>query len=363
MLKKNFSEAVARNKRFLKRQMMDGILLKTIVLDNPYAVAENRDKTWADRDCLALSDSGWIMKTCRYDNMVYLDVDDDTIPHGYLTSHFGESIYSALLGGNIRFVGNEYTTCSGAEPLICNIGDMDKLNGYENNHWVQVFAETAQNFAKETRADFWLRYFICIDALNLAVELLGSTQAYYMLYEDEALVRAIMEFGINFNDWFYRLQKSIYEDNNKAALEDAELYSLYDKTWYSIDAYDVCDPNMYKVLGFEYQQALISRVGGGMMHTHGTGLLKLLPHIAQLDGMGILQIGRDLYSQEELGIENLQRIREQTGDIPLQFSLSEHEFYDGIKGKTLPCGVEYICSAKTIDEANRMAYMAKGYHV
>jgi hypothetical protein len=309
---------------------------------------------------LAESDGEWVISDQRRGAQIYIDVDDDTIPEGYPTKHYGESFYAAMLGANIKFVGTEYHTCSGAEPLILSEADLEKLHGYENNPWVKRFGESVSYFASETNGDFWLKYLITIDALNLAVELLGTTEAYVAVSEDEGLLRKVMEFGVGFNLWFYELQKGIYAESNKKAL-GGELYDLYDKTWYSVDAYDICRPDTYERMGFEYHQELINKVGGGMMHTHGTGLLGLLPYIARLKGLGKLQIGRDLYHGDALGLEHLPYIRKITGDIPLQIQVSEREFTDGIKNRSLPGGVEYITWTKTIGEANRLAYIAKEY--
>ena len=365
MYKKNYKEAAERNKLFLKRKLMDRILFKAHVKDNPYKKMENRDTVWKDRDCLAVSDPEWAIENCRYSAMIYQDIDDDTIPEGYPTLHFGESFYSAMLGGEIQFIGTEYHTCSGAKPIIHSALDIEKLKGYENNHWVEVFKKTAKFFANKARGNFWLKYMIAIDALNLAVELMGTTDAYIMLYEDEKLLREIMKFGVEYNFWFYKLQKEIFKQNNQEALGDPELYELYDKTWYSVDAYDLCRPETYKEIGFEYQQELINKVGGGLMHTHGTGVLNALPIISQLKGISVIQAGRDLsFSRSsQLGTEHFHWFRKTTGDIPLSLSVSKDEFLGGIKNKSLPGGAEYICYVDNIEEANKLAYMAKEYRV
>lgn len=364
MLKKNLKEAVERNKKFLKREMTNGILFKAVVKENPYAVTEDRDRSWIARPPLSITDKEWVIEDCRRNARIYRDIDDDTIPEGYPTLHFGESVYSYLLGGNVHFVGSKYHTCSGADPLIFTEADLDKLTGFEHNERVKAFTESAEYFAKEAKGDFWLKYFIAIDALNLAVELLGTTEAYLMVGEDDrGLMRKIMEFGVGFNYWFYTLQKNIYRENNKSSLYDDEFYELYDKTWYSIDAYDLCDARVYESLGFDYQQELINRVGGGMLHTHGTGLTRLLPYISRLKGLSVLQCGRDLYSQERLGFECLRGFREAAGDMPLRLDVSEEEFIRGIRDKTLPGGAEYTCFVKDTDTANRLADMAKEYRL
>ena len=118
MFKKNLAEAVERNKRFLKRELMNGILFKTSVRENPYVISEKRDNTWGDRECLAVSDGPWVIESSRRGVKIYQDIEDDTITEAYPTLHFGESIYSAFLGGEIQMVGNEYHTCSGAKPYV-----------------------------------------------------------------------------------------------------------------------------------------------------------------------------------------------------------------------------------------------------
>jgi len=360
---KNRQETIARNRLFLKRQLTDGILFKSVVTNNPFALTDVRDNEWKERECLAVSDKEYVIKHCKAQAQVYRHIDDDTIEEGYPTLHFGESFYSAMLGGQIKFVGTASHTCSGASPIIFGHEDMERLKGYENSPWTKTFEESARYFARETDGDFWLQYIITIDALNLVVELLGTTEAYAKVIEDESLIRKIMDFGVEFNEWFYKLQKGIYQENNRCALACDELYELYDKTWYSIDAYDLTSTDVYKKLGFEYQQELIKRVGGGVLHTHGTGLLKHLPMLAKLQGLSILQLGRDLYNGEEVSPGEFLKVRKAAGDIPLRIYINKEEFQNGIKNRTLPGGAEYICRVNDIEEANKLAYMAKEYKI
>jgi len=367
MYKKNMAEAVERNTKFLKRQMQDRILFKACVPDNPYLIEENRSRDWITRPALSVSDKEWVIDNCRRKAMIYQNIDDDTIPKEYPTVHFGESVYSYLLGGDVQFVGSEYHTCSGAKPLVCTEEDLDNLKGYDSNYNdnTKTFINSAEYFAKEANGDFMIRYFIAADALNLAVELLGTTEAYFMVGDKDhhSLLCKIMEFGIDYVYWFYKLQKEIYRDCNSAALFDDDFYDLYDKPFYSVDAYTICDSDTYVGMGFEYQQELIRKIGGGLMHMHGTGLLRLLPHIAKLQGLTIIQCGRDLYSSEYLGFENIQEFRKLAGEVPLSISISEDEFITGIKNKTLPGNVKYTCWVKDIDTANRFADMAKEYKI
>ena len=101
-----------------------------------------------------------------------------------------------------------------------------------------------------------------------------------------------------------------------------------------------------------------------MLHTHGTALMEMLPLISQLKGLGVMQIGRDMKGSEpELGMEHLLNIRKITGDTPLRINVNVQEFLEGVKNKTLPGGAEYFCNVKDINEANKLANIAKEYKV
>lgn len=364
MNKKNFKEVIERNKAFLKRQLADGILLN-VTVENSYT-AMGRDTAWKERECLAISDKEWVIEHCKREMEFHSLIDDDTIPKSYPTVHFGESIYGAMLGAKIKFVGTELHTCSGDEPIINCEEDLKKLKIDENNYYIKAFKDAATYFAEQANGEFALSYFISNDALNLAVELMGTTEAYIKALVDEELVRKVMDFGVEYNLWFYTLQKDIYEKNNRKALMDDELYDLFDKTWYSIDAYTLCNPNMYDSLGFEYQQKLVSTVGGGYMHTHGTGIFGLFPKIIKLKDLGSLQVGRDRKLGEDkklIELDKLQWFRDVAQDIPLVISVSKEEFLQGIRKKSLPGGTTYITQADNIEEANKMSAMAKEYRV
>lgn len=374
MNKKNDRETVERNKAFLKRKMTDRILLRAHLSNIPplsvraNAYANNRNingncmkPSEYEYGCVSITRREWVIENAkRYFDMC-ASIEDDTIPRSYPTLHFGESIYAGMLGADIKFFGTPTHSYSFGKPIIKDVHDLDILRIDENNPWVIAFKESAAYFADRAAGEFCLQYFISIDALNLVVELMGSTEAYICALTDEEIVRKIMEFGIDYNAWFYSLQKEIYKKNNQIVLLDSELYDLYDKTWYSIDAYTICNPDLYDTMGFDYQQRLIQKCGGGMLHTHGTGLIDLCPKVAKLDGLDVLQLGRDLKAEEYLGIEYLKIFREQAGDLPLLFSLSPEEFENGIRNRTLPGGVMYDTHADTVEQANRMAKLAKDY--
>ncbi|MCL2752354.1 MAG: hypothetical protein FWE62_06345, partial [Firmicutes bacterium] len=336
-------------------------LFKAVVLNNPYHT-RGAGEAIATRECLAVSDKEWIIGDCRRQLTVYKDIDDDTVPTAYPTLHFGESVFPAMLGAEVSFWGHAGYTYSAAEPIVRGIDDLKCFDNYQNSFWANTFRESAEYFARHANGEFYIRHFITVDALNLAVELMGATEAYLAVYEDEELLHEIMRRGVELNDWFYRMQKDVFAGNNRSALGDDAFYELYDKPWYSVDAYTLCSPETYDKLGFGYQRDLIGKIGGGTMHTHGTGLYELLPKIVKLEELQLAQAGRDLKGDRGIPIGELGRIRELAGDLPLSVRVTAREFLEGIKTKALPVNAEYYCEVKDIDEANRLAIMAKEYH-
>ncbi len=134
-MKKNLQDAIARWLRLVRREMPREILLCVGLPLSPEVEAElqARDQTWKDRECLCLSDPQWVVRQCELSAAAINAVEDDTLPNAYPHAHFGESLYSGLLGGKIRYIGTANATCSGAEPLVHTWEDIDRLRLDDDN--------------------------------------------------------------------------------------------------------------------------------------------------------------------------------------------------------------------------------------
>lgn len=357
MRKHNLELALERNRRFYERKLRDGILFRA-ALPGPSAWDEG---IWEERQCLCLTDMEGVIERIREGIRAQEEVGDDSLPVGYPTVHFGESVFSAILGGEIKFVGNRLHTCSGAQPLLRSWDDLERLRLDAGNRWVVAFLGSLRRAVALARGDFLIVPFITIDAMNLAVELRGTTQAYLDLKESPQELRRLLAFGIELNVWFYEVQQEIIRDYNLQTLGDPLALTLTLPTL-SIDAYDICNETVYRDFGLEYQQALIDRLGGAHMHTHGTGFFRLLPYVASLRNLASLQVGRDLYSGEEIPIlEHLAEIRRTTGDIPLHVRFSQEEFDLGLQEGALVGGAAYSLGCPDLATANELAARAREY--
>jgi hypothetical protein len=170
-----------------------------------------------------------------------------------------------------------------------------------------------------------------------------------------------MDFGVEYMSYIYKIQDDIIRPyNDKIINADS---SAFGGMLMSVDAYTVCNPEVYKTMGFTYQQRLLDNVGYGYMHTHGFGLDMLLPLIAQLRGIKNYKLGRDLKAQEHLPVESISWMREILGDDKqISTYVSQEEFISGINNRTLTFNTHYSCWTNDIETAKKMVEMAKNYH-
>lgn len=354
--------------RLVRREARQEILLSTPL--PPSAAMKDalaaRDSNWSDRDCLCGSDPEWVLRQCVLQSEQAAAVDDDTLPIAYPHLHFGESLYSALLGGKVHYVGTGSQTCSGAEPLLRDWEELGRLRLDDENPSLRQVLDILRFVAARSEGRFFLMYFIFIDTLNLAVELRGTTQAYLDVHEAPDKLRRLMEFGIELNTWFFRHQQQIILPHNEAASGGHPLTRVAPRWgvgWNSVDAYTLCHPRVYVELGQAYQRELLKRVGGAEMHMHGTALLDLLPHVARLEGLASIQAGNDLHAGATFALlPELKRLRRLAGDVPLtHLCLTPEEFETGIQERMLVGAAHYVVPCRRPEQAERYLRMAREY--
>jgi len=87
---------------------------------------------------------------------------------------------------------------------------LDKLVIDPDNYWVKFIQTALKHFCELADGKMLLVPIIAMDALNLAVELMGSTEAYTAVYEDPELLHKIMDFGIEYMTYIHKIQDDIY---------------------------------------------------------------------------------------------------------------------------------------------------------
>jgi len=367
-MKKNLREVMDRWLRLVRREMPHEILLSVSLPRSPAAQAEfeGRDQTWKERDCLCNSDAEWVVRQCQLNAETTNAIEDDTLPSASPHVHFGESVYSGLLGGKIRYIGSASHTCSGAEPLLPTWDALDKLRLDDDSPVLKQVLKILELAACRSGKEFFLGHFILIDALNLAVELRGTTQAYTDLFAFPDELRRLMEFGIELNEWFLRHQERVIGPHNRAVSGGHPLTGrgpMQGTVSESVDAYTLCHPRTYVDFGLDYQSRLLQRIGGAMMHMHGTAVFDLLPHVAKLKGLLAVQVGNDLHGGESFPLlPRLREARSLAGDVPLdRLRLSAEEFELGIRARLLVGNAHYVVPCESPDQARRYIEMARNY--
>jgi len=368
-----FKEAIDRNIAFHNGEMRDSILL-TVSMPSKFPSASSdyygrkkeeqneQDKLWLERECYIVDPQNRINLMNEYHGQIENRqmINDDYVPVYYPTLHLGESYCAAMLGADTSFFGTANYTCSGAKPLITSEKDLDKLIIDPDNYWIKFIQSALEHFCELADGKMLLVPIIAMDALNLAVELMGSTEAYMAVYEDTELLHKIMEFGVEYMTYIYKIQDDIIRPYNDRMVNADS--SAFGGLLMSVDAYTVCNPEIYKNMGLVYQNKLLENIGYGFMHMHGFGLDKLLPLTAQLPGIKDYRLGRDLKAQENLPVESISWMREVLGDDrQLSTSVSHHEFIAGIENRTLPFNTHYSCWTDNLETANKMIDMAKNY--
>jgi len=363
---KEYQDAIKRRTAFHNGEMRGGILLTVSLPESSgdyYGRTDKKNNVWRERGCYIADRQNRIDLMGGYIKRIESRplINDDYVPVEYPTLHLGESYCAAMLGADVSFYGTENYTCSGAKPLISSEKDLDKLVIDPDNYWIKFIRSALEHFCELAGGKMLIVPIISMDALNLAVELMGSTEAYTAVYENPGLLHKIMEFGVEYMAYIYKIQDDIIRPyNDKTVGADS---SAFGGLLLSVDAYTVCSPDVYKTMGFEYQQKLLDKAGYGYMHMHGFGLDTLLPLTARLRGIKDYRLGRDLKAQESLPFESIATMREVLGEAgQISAYVSEEEFISGIESRALPFNAHYSCWTNNEKSANKMIEMAKNYH-
>jgi hypothetical protein len=362
-----------RHVALYRRQMQAQILASFILAKRPEEIGDylpvvpkGADQEWTTRLCRAEVDMERIIHEARQENLAVAHLSDDSLPTAYPTVHFGESVFSAMLGGQVQFVGTGAHTCSGAEPLLNDWSDLPGLRYGRDMPWTQRYLKSLRAAADLDASGMFFWHFVTIDTLNLAVELRGSTKAYLDVVDSPAELAELMRFGVDYALWFHQLEQEIIGPHNLAVAQGhcyASEAPYIGRPWSSVDAYLLCDSRAYRDMGLSYHVRFFESCGGGAMHTHGARLLELLPMIVQIPALTAIQVGRDLPDGRELPLPDiLPEIRRIAGDIPLiRCLLWQDEFERGLREHRLVGGTHYIVRCPVLDADQVSRWMEQVY--
>jgi hypothetical protein len=291
------------------------------------------------------------------------------MPIGYPSLHFGESLFSGLVGARLQFTGNGLYTWSGTRaPAVPTWDDLDAvLASPLCQAWRSAFENMARYAVEHAHGRFGLRTFITNDALNLAMEWRGTTQVYFDVMEAPENLHRIFARAVALNQEVLALERTHFDPYNRRTFQNDAFCALapaLEKPLLSVDAFALASARVYEEMGMSYQQRLIDEFGGGHMHMHGTSLYRLLPLVAQLRGLISIELSEDGLGPGDLPpVQNLPYIQSEiTHDIPLFVHCSREQFLEGLRQRTLAGGVHYcVRGVESVDEAHRLVARAHDY--
>lgn len=371
--KMDTKQAMARLVTLWNRQLPDQICADFIV-PNPVWQAYTATKLGEDTvqplgeacECLCVSEPQTVLEICDASMAVYQQKADDGMPQAIPTNHYSAGVVGGLLGGRVKFIGTPVQTWSASEPMLDSYDQANDLRFIEDGFWARSIRRTLERAAQHSNGRYGLRLHSTIDGLNLAVELRGATRAYLDIHDNPEGLRRLMAFGLELNIAWKRMEQAITYPYNVLAFGDEEFARLsYGGTpWNSVDAYSVCAAEVYRDLGLEFHQAFCDAFGGMFLHTHGQGVYRLLPELAKLQGLLMLEVGSDRMAPDDpLPVDNVQKIQSEfTGDTPLMISCSWERFIQGLSRRSLGGGVLYIVDGcPSVRESNRVMPRVRDY--
>ena len=365
----NTEEALARRRRFFRRQMQDGVLATLPVQLDATAAWAAFDQRWGERrqgarrpfpsneEIFARSIIGLEQRA---------GVEDDSLPVCYSTLDAGESMVAGLLGRDMRFLHRPRGPAI-SEPavLLPDYADIETLAFSLDYPWTRRFLEIQQYFADHAKGMFAQHPCLTMDALNFVCEVRGATQAYLDVYEHPVELQRLMEIGLDSNVRYQGAQQELigpYEDGSFVWLGGWVPFPA--AVSLSVDAYVVCSPDTYAGHGFEFQARLIQRFGHGLMHFH-CNRTDLAAEVAKLPGLELFQFGGDP-NDPRPEVDLVPDMRASVGDIPMMTGCPLDLFRDRLRRGALPPNVWYHVGAGpedrlSIDEANRLMDEIRAY--
>ena len=370
--KPNLDETLARLGDFWRRRMTGEITGVVRGFPNPYFEAFLGSQTFEAEGSEAPDVPDDELRWAHWEARLRIcrEVCDDSVPVAYPTLDFGESLITALVGGQIKLFwrgdGSTYSALAG--PIVNSEKDIPALHFDEHSIIARRVCAITAAMQARARGRFGVCPFITMDALNFACEVMGTTRAYTeVAHGGSREIHWLMDFAVELNIRFLEMQQQLIGDFAGGAFHWAAHWVPFAGAtpWLSVDSYTCCGPQTYAQVGRAYQQRLIDHFGQGVMHYH-TSRLDLLLEVAKLRGLVGLSIDGSGRPQDpkpfDILLQHWAAIRRVAGDLPLMVACTQSELLEHMADRSLPGNVRYtVTDVKTIEEANSLMDRVKAY--
>ena len=355
----NLQQTFDRFLSFYERRLSGGIL--AAIYPAPVGGGQVDVGETRTRGCLLLED----LEGCRrrVGNQDISEWSSDIIPAVYPTGNFGESIWSGLLGGEIIFSGNNVHTWSHcSKPVIQSVEAFNYPEIKTDNFWFGKMLEVTAYFTSHLPPNCDVNHFIFDDCLNLLVELRGAQNAYTDLYDYPDFVRKFMDWSVRENIRVFDAQAKISRNFVRDAFGGHPVfkYATCNMPEISIDAYNLCRPEVYEEFGLEHHQKLVEHYGGAKLHIHSNGR-HLCRLAASNDRITYCSFTEDIGFQKPWEI--VAELKESMDPIPIRVTMPKEVFVKKLDERSLPGGVFYLVpGAESVKAANELMRRVFDYH-
>ncbi len=297
-----------------------------------------------------------------------LEVRDDSIPSAYM-SEMDQGLYGGLMGGEVRFLSDpdHGWISSMVKPMLRDWSEFDQLAPFDpddpSNEWLARYLHQLDVFLKEARGKWCVSHFILIDSLNFAFELRGATETYYGVIDQPETMRRVIDYAFDLN---VEVQNIFFD---RVPLLEGGTCSNFGE-WIpggrivseSIDPFHMASVDYFEEWGRAPAERMFAAFDGGVIHIHGNGR-HLLRAASTLRGLKAILLGDDKGFPPAYQI--LDRVKEQTGDMPLiVFGVGYEEFCQALEEHRLVGGVFYhVKDVPGVDSANRCMDKVREYEI
>ena len=287
-------------------------------------------------------------------------IEDDLVPSAYMRE-MDQGLYTGLLGAIVHFDCDPERgrISSRGMPLVSTWEEFKRLRQHCDLEWAIRYSQMLQAFFRKSEGYFGISHLICVNGLNMVVDVFGAARAYLELRDRPEEVHEAMEFAHHVNTW---VQDIFFE--SIPLLEGGTCSNL--ASWRpgreiseGIDAFHMTSSEDFTQWGIAPLSRMISRYDGGILHLHGNGhhLIEALCDVPGVRAVALFDDGGVSPS-----FERLPQLKKQFGDMPLIVFADYDEFSRALKKGTLPGGVLYrVMGVPDADRANHLMDEVRHY--
>ena len=364
--KHNSEQALDRLFEFYNRRMQDQILAHIWVpVPNPVVENEPQDPeadvvkerdpvSWKRPHLMLEGMRAYVRSVASRENY-----DDRTVPSCSPAHGFEGGLETVMLGGKVKWIGTLYHTYGvPEEPLIKNYDEFDWRLPSEDNIWLQRFLDSFRYMVERANGEFAVNYVCVIDAMNLAVQLRGTEQAYLDMYDHPDELHRLMEWGYELNKYLYDRAMAILKPYNDSLYGEHPIKKYSSVPAMSVDAYSLCASGALSKWGLDQLSRFSTYTGGGNFHIHENGRQVIEEFVKIKDVMNCHFSDGAGYPRT---FDMRWDIRRRMQDVPMSIACSKDELIQGLRQRDLPGNTMYGSYGGTIEEAREIMKMVRDY--